>query len=354
LKDLRHRECLLSATLVTSLTVCYFCWMIASARIEVTAIALLTVIAGVALKQRLFCDIAAVGMAYFTACECGPGAIVVCALPAILLPYFTHSLWRRAVRNRPGATAGGGVRNQGQTEGPTRWQKLAFADEERRSRQSSYLELMSALMAKTAKADGRVDDGEIGAAEKAFARLGFTGEQRQTCIAAFRRALGEPYDAGFYASRMVESGFSYEMRVMVYELLWDVACANGSPVRETALVLRTIAARLDLAKGTFRNYYRQCVRRPWLEKDDPGDEPRRPSNPANGDELADEYGALGVDPGCSEEQLKNAYRNLAKQMHPDALRSQGMPESMLACANDRMARINAAWDRIRRARRIGG
>ena len=48
--------------------------------------------------------------------------------------------------------------------------------------------------------------------------------------------------------------------------------------------------------------------------------------------------------------MRKAYREKAKKLHPDLLRAQGLPEDLLAKANEQMARVNAAWDEIRRAR----
>jgi DNA replicative helicase MCM subunit Mcm2 (Cdc46/Mcm family) len=48
------------------------------------------------------------------------------------------------------------------------------------------------------------------------------------------------------------------------------------------------------------------------------------------------YRTLGLKPGCSQEQIKTAYRHLAKQNHPDV-----NPDDPNACA--RMKSINRAY-----------
>jgi DnaJ like chaperone protein len=39
-----------------------------------------------------------------------------------------------------------------------------------------------------------------------------------------------------------------------------------------------------------------------------------------------------------------------RENHPDSLASRGVPAEFIASANDKVGRINAAWDRIKRER----
>jgi DnaJ like chaperone protein len=41
-----------------------------------------------------------------------------------------------------------------------------------------------------------------------------------------------------------------------------------------------------------------------------------------------------------------------RENHPDSLASRGVPPDFIARASDKVARINAAWDRIKRDRKI--
>lgn len=63
--------------------------------------------------------------------------------------------------------------------------------------------------------------------------------------------------------------------------------------------------------------------------------------------MTDPYEVLGVSPDASEEQIKTAYRDLARKYHPDNY--QGNPLADLA--NDKMQEINQAYDQVMNKRR---
>ncbi|MEE8258631.1 MAG: TerB family tellurite resistance protein [Sphingomonadales bacterium] len=64
----------------------------------------------------------------------------------------------------------------------------------------------------------------------------------------------------------------------------------------------------------------------------------------------DPYTVLGVSPDISDAGLKKAYRTLIKEHHPDKLIAKGLPEEFIEIANEKLAAINAAYDRIEKER----
>lgn len=66
--------------------------------------------------------------------------------------------------------------------------------------------------------------------------------------------------------------------------------------------------------------------------------------------MKDPYSILGISPTATDEEVKNAYRNLARKYHPDNF-DDGNPLKDLA--KEKMQEINAAYDEIQRKRSTG-
>ena len=71
-----------------------------------------------------------------------------------------------------------------------------------------------------------------------------------------------------------------------------------------------------------------------------------------GADLGDPYNILGVTRAMDNAAIKIAYRKLVRDTHPDKLMAKGLPPEFVAMASQRMANINAAYDRICKERNI--
>ena len=53
---------------------------------------------------------------------------------------------------------------------------------------------------------------------------------------------------------------------------------------------------------------------------------------------------------ADEGELKTHYRKLIREHHPDTLIAQGMPQEFIDVANEKLAAINDAYDRVQKER----
>ena len=64
----------------------------------------------------------------------------------------------------------------------------------------------------------------------------------------------------------------------------------------------------------------------------------------------DPYELLGLGRAASDDDIRARWKQLMRENHPDGLAARGVPAEFVARATDKVARINAAWDRIKRER----
>jgi DnaJ like chaperone protein len=190
------------------------------------------------------------------------------------------------------------------------------------------------LSAKLAKCDGPVKREEIDAFKQNFR---IPPEAMRDIGRLFDQARDSNGGFESFADQLGEA-FA-DNRGMLEEVLaglFAIARADG-PVNGTeAAFLRRVQRGFNLDEVSW-NYARgDRVHGGGARRASP-DEP-------------DPYATLGVTRDASNEDLRATWKRLMRENHPDSLAARGVPEAFIASANDKVARINAAWDRIKRER----
>ena len=183
-----------------------------------------------------------------------------------------------------------------------------------------------ALSAKMAKADGVVTRDEVDAFKQIFhiPRGEFQNVRR---IFNLARQDVAGYDG--YAGQ-IASAFKDNPGVLedLMDGLFHIAKADGVIHPKEIEYLESVGGIFGFSQGEFDR-----IRASHL-----------------GPEKSDPYLVLGIDRSISDADLKKAYRRMVRENHPDALVGRGVPEEFVDLANDKLAAINEAYDRIAKER----
>ncbi len=184
------------------------------------------------------------------------------------------------------------------------------------------------LGAKMAKADGRVTRSEIDAFKEVFH---IPQEELANVGRLFNRARQAAGGYEPYAKQLARL-FRNDPQVLEELLggLFHIAKADGQVTEDELRYLGELAAIFGFTQDDWDRIRAAHI----------------------GAEDADPYRILGLSRDASDEEIKSAHRRLVRENHPDRLVAQGLPEEFVALANEKLAVINAAYDQIKKQRRL--
>lgn len=194
-------------------------------------------------------------------------------------------------------------------------------DEEQR-RQVAFTVAMIGLSAKMAKADGVVTSEEI----DAFRDLVEFPQNEAENVARLYN-LAKQDVAGFDAyARKIASLFQGEDAILedILDGLFHIAMADGVLHDREAAYLQTVAGEFGMDEVEYKRVRARHV----FEGD------------------LDPYAVLGVDTNLPYDEVRQVYRRLVAENHPDRLIARGVPQEFIKIASERLAAINAAFDQI--------
>ncbi|HCK83911.1 MAG TPA: molecular chaperone DjlA [Hyphomonadaceae bacterium] len=179
------------------------------------------------------------------------------------------------------------------------------------------------LAAKMAKADGYAAQVELEAAQRVFRPPpAEEGNFRRAFVLAQQTVLG-------FESYAKQIGRKYKARPCLLEDVLDglfhIAGADGDVSADELAYLAEVARLFGFSELEFRR-----IRATNL-----------------GPEAGDPYAVLGLPPGASAEAVRQAWRKLAADNHPDTMLARGAAPEFVAIAVEKTAAINAAYAAIR-------
>lgn len=203
--------------------------------------------------------------------------------------------------------------------------------------------LLVALMAKVAKADGRVCELEAEILKHTFSDIARVFENAD----AIREELKTIYQRemqSFENTLIVSKKYfqltknEYTKRLKVMEYLLNLAFIDANFSQTEFMITEDIAKALEIKRADFERLiasFEQFYANKSHQK-------------ALGIEQA--YAILGASTNDDMESIKKKYRALVKEYHPDILMGQGKEQNIIDAATIKLQEINEAYEIIKKER----
>ena len=208
--------------------------------------------------------------------------------------------------------------------------------------QKSDLGLFVALVAKVAKADGRVDALEAQLVGIMFDDISAVFPQPEKTKDILKQIFNEQKDRtdniesiAHTLGQAIKRDKAKQQQFMGF--LIQLAFIDGEVSDEEDEVLQTIAQEFDFDPDAYHAIFDQ------FEKMMQNVTPK-----AN---IDDAYKLLGVNKNDEMSVIKKAYRKLIRQYHPDIIKSQGKDEVYMQEATAKTQEINQAYEMIKDSRK---
>lgn len=218
------------------------------------------------------------------------------------------------------------------------------------------------VMGHVAKADGRVTEQEIASARAVMHALHLQPEQVQAAIGYFGEGKQPGFNLDAALARLRASiARNPDLTQFFVEIQLQASLAGNGLSDVPRARLQRVALLLGLSATDFARLesllrFRQGAGMGGRAGGGNGGAGAGASGAGMGaagtsnERIAQAYSLLAATPQMSDEAVVKAYRRQMSKHHPDKLRANGLPQSMLERAKERTQQIQSAYELIRERR----
>ena len=183
----------------------------------------------------------------------------------------------------------------------------------------SLLVLSAAVM----KADGSVKKSELDYVKRFFL-TNFGQERAEKYILMLREILKQDIQV-YDVSQQIGRFMDYSSKLQLLHYLFGIASADGSTHENEIDIISDIAKYMGISSADFQSIKAMFVQ-----------------------DVDSAYKILGIDSNATDDEIKKAYREMAKKYHPDKVAYLG--EDVRKSAEQKLQEVNEAYEKIKKQR----
>ncbi|NRA69508.1 MAG: co-chaperone DjlA [Gammaproteobacteria bacterium] len=219
-----------------------------------------------------------------------------------------------------------------------------FVNKNSFTNQAVFFHAVFSVFGHIAKASGQVTAQEIQAASVLMDKMGLSGDKRREAQAAFAQGKTGDFELEQVLKDFKRSSFGQRDILQLFlEVQLQAAFADGELHPKEREILHVVARILGFSVRDIERLLQQLEAQMHYHHQQGGNNTNAPS-------LDDAYDMLGVSASDDDKAIKKAWKKQMSQHHPDKLAAKGLPQEMLAIANQKAQDIQAAYERIKQHR----
>lgn len=218
-------------------------------------------------------------------------------------------------------------------------------DKESTQARMAFFVATFSVMGHVAKVNGRVHPEAITLAKQVMNEMNLDAQLRSTAINLFRQGKKIDFQLEPVLTQFYQECQHYQALISRFLFIQlQTAVADGELSQTEDAVLWHIANRLRISRFHYERMKIQLLTQQYFyQQKTQMPKTRSTSN------LAEAYKTLGLKPDASRAEVKNAYRRLMNQHHPDKLAAKGLSEAAMNLAKEKTQQISKAYETIQKS-----
>lgn len=214
-----------------------------------------------------------------------------------------------------------------------------------RSTRNDFLDSFLILAADVIKADGRFTRSELYYL-KDYLVQSLGNEAAGLAMRRLQEIMKQNYNIPSICASLRQSSSIHE-RLLIIQFLFGLANADGNLDTAEVSEIERISQWMGVSRSDF-----ESIKSMFTSYSYSGGSSRSGSgsnaNTYRSHSLDDDYKILEVAPSATDDEVKKAYRTLAKKYHPDRVAHLG--DDMRKAAEEKFSRLGQAYDNIKKDR----